>query len=134
MLSEIFYPLKILWRRKRQPITVPLPRKSHGRRSLVSMGYLKESERTERTSLSLSSINYNFQTQKKKKNSGYFIVALLGNMKKIFSQTLTMQRTQWDLLDKYILTLENSFIKTYGKFCISLINQSSKLHYSRATL
>ena len=97
------------------------------------MGYLKESERTEQTSLALSSINYNFQTQKKK-NSGYFIVALLGNMKKIFSQTLTIQRTQWDLLDKYILTLENSFIKIYGKFCIILINQSSKLHYSRATL
>ena len=87
MLSEIFYPLKILWRRKRQPIPVPLPRKSHGRRSLVSMGYLKESERTERTSLSLSSINYNFQTQKKKKFWLFYSCSPRKYEENIFSNT-----------------------------------------------
>ena len=41
---------KVPWRRKRQPTPVLLPRKSHGRRSLGSMG----SQRVWATSLSLS--------------------------------------------------------------------------------
>ena len=38
---------EVPWRRKRQPTPVLLPRKSHGQRSLVSMGR-KESDTTER--------------------------------------------------------------------------------------